>query len=524
MQFEDRQYQLETADAMWEAIQDPECKPVVAVPTGAGKTVIMGLFFKRYLKVFPDNQILVLSHTKRILEQDTRALESFFPDVEIGVYSAGLNRKEHRQITVGGIQSVIKNPNLFRWTNLVLVDEVHSVSHKAEGSYRKLLDGMFATITGMSATVFRTGHGYIYEGKGTIFNTLAYDLTSVKNYNKLVEDGYIAPLIAVAPETQLDSTKVKKSAGDYNVKQLSETHDKKVITDAAIQDALYYGKNYSHWLVFAIDIEHAEHINESLNDRGINSGVLHSRINGDEDEILKDFDTGKIRALVSVGMITTGFDSPHVDLILMLRPTMSAVLHVQMAGRGTRIHTGKKHCLYLDYAGNTGRLGPINNVIVPKQAKEDGTGEAPTKTCPICSTITYTRAKVCDSCGHEFVFETNLVTLAGTADIVEGDHAQPAKDKWLTVTRVMYAIHRKPGAPDSLLVTYHCGLTRVKEWWCINHRGFAGRKAQSMVQYRSYRGPMDTHSVYKARATLDVPKQILVDFSAKFPNILNARF
>lgn len=523
--YEDRWYQTEAADALWEHINKPGCAPVIAVPTGAGKTVIMGKFIKRYLEEHPHNEVLVLSHTKKILEQDIKALESFLPDHTIGAYSASLDRKEHEQITVGGIQSVVKNPDLFKWTNLVIVDEVHKVSHKNEGSYRKLLDEMKANLCGMSATIFRTGHGYIHKGKDRLFNTLAYDLTSVDNYNRLVEEGYLSKMIAVEPKMKLDSSNVKKSAGDYNVKSLAEAHDKEAITEAAIQEALHYGKNYKKWLVFAIDIDHAEHIVSSLISHGIDSSVIHSRTRHDERLVIRDFTEGKTRALVSVEKITTGFDAPNVDLILMLRPTMSAVLHVQMAGRGTRPYQGKDHCLYLDYAGNTARLGPINNPIVPKETRGDGTGEAPTKTCPNCGTITYTLAKTCESCNHVFVFESKLQLTAGTEEIVEQSSVFPvSKQKWLTVTTAQYTIHKKVGRPDSLLVTYRCGITRIQEWICVEHPGFAGVKGRHILKNRGYEGPMNTRSAYVNRKTIKVPTQILVDFDKAYPSILNSRF
>jgi len=523
MKFEHRAYQEEAAEALYAAIRDPQCKPVIAVPTGAGKTWIMSLFFKKYLKENPDNEILVLSHTQNIVEQDAAALEIAFPDKTIAVYSSGLGRKEHAQITVGGIQSVIKNPKKFRWANLVLIDEVHSVNHGKVGSYRKLLDKMHSDVVGMSATVFRTGHGYIYKGKDTLFNHLAYDLTSIENFNKLVDDGYLTKLISVAPKTQLDSSKVKKSGGDYNVRKLSEEHNTAAITEQAIQDALYYGKKYNHWLVFAIDITHAIAICDSLNVHGIKSDVLHSRMSADRTAVLDSFHNGEIRALVSVGMLTTGYDSPQVDLILMLRPTMSAVLHVQMIGRGLRVHPGKEHCLVLDYAGNTARLGPINDVIVPKSERDGkGVGEAPTKNCPKCATITYTRAKVCESCGHEFVFEVKITKEASTAEML----ATSAKKKevWLKVDTIQYSIHRKPGKPDSILIIYHCGIQRIKEYLLVEYGGYAGRLAIHKLAYRGYKGKLTSAHVYQARATLKKPTSILVDFSSKYKNITNARF
>jgi len=333
-------------------------------------------------------------------------------------------------------------------------------------------------------------------------------------------------MVSVAPKTQLDSSNVKKSAGDFNIKDLAKTHDKISITNSAVEDALHYGKNYKKWLVFCIDIAHCEHVAAELNKRGVSARVLHSRMDGDRKDIVNSFKRGEFKALVSVGMVTTGFDVKDIDLILMLRPTESAVLHVQMIGRGLRPFPGKEHCLVLDYAGNTARLGPINNVIIPKKANEtNGKGIAPTKTCPVCRTITFTLAKFCDSCGHEFVFETKLTTLSSVEDIIERGSLPPdSKVKWLNVKSVKYNIHKKTGSPDSLLVTYFCGLTTVKEWVCPSHRNYAGYKAEHWLKYRGYKGVKDTYAVMRVSHTLKKPTQILVDFSDKYPNIKNMRF
>lgn len=517
-----RQYQHDAAEALYAALENPENRPVAAIPTGAGKTHIMGLFFQKYLKENPDHQLTVLSHTQDILEQDYNTLHQYFPAFDIGLYSAGLGSKETGQITVAGIQSAIKAPEKFRWTNLFMIDEAHSVNHKKAGSYRTLLDSSFGRITGMSATVFRSGHGYIYRGPTALFNNLACDYTSLTEFNKLVHEGYLCKLISVEPELHLDSKGVKKTADDYNIKALSKEHNKDDITKAAIKECLYYGKLRKKWLVFAIDIEHADQINKLLNEAGIDSKVLHSRMREDRGYVVDQFKHHKLRALVSVGMITTGFDAPNVDLIVMLRPTLSAVLHVQMLGRGLRVAPNKENCLVLDFAGNLSELGPINNVQVPNPKLKLINREPPTKTCPECRTITYPQAKVCESCGHVFEFKTRLSSQANEAPAMAGLGEKTTK--WLKVDSVSYNRHSKIGSPDSIRVVYQCGIRIIHDWICPDHSGFAGRKAIHMLRVRGYMGPYSTNAVLKNCEQLKVPKSILVDFSDKYLSVVNAQF
>jgi len=519
---ERRQYQVDCALALWDSIQEPGCSPVVAVPTGAGKTHIMSIFIKRYLWDRPDDRIVVLSHTHNILEQDFEALSEYLPEHTIGIFSAGLGEKDIQQITVAGIQSIANAPELVKWTNLWIVDEVHSVNHKAIGNYRKILDTSPGIKTGMSATVFRSGHGYIYKGKTALFNKLAYDLTSKTDFNRLIDNGYLCDLIPIETGLQLDSKNVKKSAGDYNVKHLAEAHDKNTITEAAVKETIHYGKKYKKWLVFAIDIEHADHIHKCLIKHGIKAGILHSRMNGDRKAITQRFKTGDLQALVSVGMVTTGFDAPNIDMIVLLRPTMSAVLHVQMIGRGLRVYPDKKHCLVLDFAGNTMRLGPINDVRVPKKAGK-GLGNGPImKTCPECQTMVPPAVRECPSCGHAFEFKIRLTTHADSSDII--DRGKPKEAKWLNVQSVTYKRHQKLGRPDSVRVTYHCGITSITEYVCPEHPGFAGTKARHWLQYRKYGGSMSTIGVLAKCEYLKEPTKILVNFNEKYPEITNSQF
>ena len=523
-----REYQDRCVNAWFDAIVFKSCTPAIAVPTGGGKSYIQCGLIGKYLDMFPNASVLILSHTQDIVQQDYDSLLDFFPGSFMGVYSAGLGKKNIKKITVGGIQSVYRSPDKFKHFDLVIVDECHTINHKADGMYRTFFDAIKTKVTGMSATVFRTGHGYIYKGKGTLFDYLAFDLTSVKEFNKLVADGYLTKLISINSKMKMNTQGIRKQGGDYNQKQLSKKFDKESITLEAVNETIQYGQNYKKWLIFAIDIDHADHICKHLEEGGIDAEVLHSKMAKDRGSVVDNFKNRSTRCLVSVGMVTTGFDAPNVDLLVLLRPTMSAVLHVQMVGRGLRVAPGKTHCLVLDFAGNTARLGPINDVAIPKKAGGDGTGDAPTKNCPNCPTICYASARVCESCGHEFEFETKLTKQADDiSDIVKWDESNKVEEekiKWLKVVSTQSSIHRKAGLPDTLMVIYRCGLSTVKEWICFNHGGYAKRKADNWAQFRGYRGSLDTHSVFAARTTLRVPTKIQVDFSTKWPTVINAEF
>lgn len=528
MKYEDRQYQVEAADSWFQDIKVPGRNPVIAVPTGGGKTVILGKLIKKYLSEFPYNRVTVLSHTQDILEQDHAALCEFFPDMPIGLYSSGLGVKDKQQLTVAGIQTAYRNVKEFEWDALFIVDEAHTVNTKDKGMYRTLLNNPHATVGGMSATVFRTGHGYIYEGEESLFNYLSYDLTSMDNYNKLVEDGYLTKLITLGTDLNLDVSEARTSAGDYNLKDLSELCDKKSITEEAIDETIRIAdKDYVKWLVFAIDIKHADNITELLVDKGIKAKVLHSKNADHRREVVDEFKNGDLTALVSVGMITTGFDAPNVDLVVMLRPTKSPILHVQMIGRGGRSAKGKDHCLVLDFSENIKRLGPINDIKVfgsngRKKGKHNSkVTSVQAKECPECRVLSHISATVCSICGYRFVPE-KINSKATTAAVV-AQRGDDSPIQWMNVHHVQYSIHSKIGSPDSLLVIYHTDDTRVKEWVCFNHGGYARTKALWWAKFRGYECG-DTEEAFINSSEFKTPKRVLVDTSQRYPQIKNFEF
>ena len=340
----------------------------------------------------------------------------------------------------------------------------------------------------------------------------------MKAFNSLVEDGYLTKMYSRSTDMSLDTKGIHKTGGDFKLNEMSEKFDKESITYEAVKEVIKYGKNYSKWLIFAIDIEHADNICDSLISAGIASSVLHSRMSEDRRLTVAGFKTGNTKALVSVGMVTTGFDAPNVDLIVLLRPTASAVLHVQMVGRGLRIAPNKDHCLVLDFSGNTERLGPINDVMIPKQ-KGKGKGEPITKKCPACHCIFHPTVRICDSCGHVFKFQIKLTTQASGDDIV-----RKTVTKWLNVSSVQYVRHTKIGKPDSVMVIYHCGLTRVKEWIHPDHTGYVQYKAEHWAHFRGFIGEPNVDSLLRASSALDVPKRIHVDYSSRYPDIVEYDF
>ena len=377
-------------------------------------------------------------------------------------------------------------------------------------------------IIGLTATHFRLGHGYIHKGPGAIFNEICYDLSNPVKFKQLQDDGYLSKLITKATLMGMDRKGLKTTAGDFNIKSMAERFDRDGVTNTAVDEIILYGKNYKKWLVFAIDISHAEHITSRFIERGVSAVCVHSKMDRDRKQTIRDIKAGKYRCIVNVDILTTGFDVPDIDLIAMLRQTKSPVIHVQAIGRGLRVAPGKDHCLVLDFAGNTEYLGPIDNVVIEQKGPKTGKGEPIMKKCRECLALSHPSVKECPVCGYQFLFKHGLDGSAGVASLTT-DYLED----WCTVDSVDYSILDLKDRPSALKVTYCAGLNRYSEIVFLDNAGYAKATANSWVKYRTPSGKAigsSLVSVYQNSHLLKTPKAILVKLGGKWPKIIDMVF
>jgi DNA repair protein RadD len=507
-----RPYQLKAADkALVEVLNGND--PLIALPTGAGKTYTIAAIIQG-LQAMGHEDFLILSHVKEILHQNQVSIEKAL-DQHVSIYSAGLDRKQVGKITVAGIQSAYRNPKKFKHFKVVIIDEAHLINRNSESMYQKFFDQLGShTKIGLTATPFRLGDGYIY-GPGKLFNILAYDCTSKEEFNKLIDEGYLCNLVTKGTKQKLNTEGVGTVAGDFNEKQLAAANDRDEITNECIKELIKAGHDRKKWLVFAIDIDHAEHIAESLIRCGVPAMVIHSKMDQDRDAIIRRFKDGNYRCIVNVNILTTGFDVPDIDLIALLRPTKSPVLHVQTIGRGMRVAPGKQSCLVLDFAGNICRLGPINDVKVNKK-KKSGEGGEMMKECPVCQLLSHIKTKRCPECNFEFKFKVNLDPKIGIVSPID----RPRNNMlWLNIIDTDYKIHKKPFGPPTVKVDYYAEDATISEWLCIEHNGYARDKSIE-IMYKAGNTVYNTVKEFIANVSkFRKPRKILVDIAGKYPEV-----
>lgn len=477
--------------------------PVVAMPTGTGKSVVIAEIVRRVLMRWPTIRFMMATHVKELIAQNADKLHTMLPGVDLGIYSAGLKQKTALSpVVYGGVASMVKNPKLFGHRHLMLVDECHLISDTNEAMYLTLIDQLRIMnpklrVVGFTATPYRMGLGLLTNGR--MFDAICYDDTTLERFNQLIAQGYLAMLIPQQTDAYIDKEGVlTSSTGDY-VQAQAEDRAMQVTRAALTEAVMKHRHTRFSWLVFAGGLKHCYQIRDILTELGVTCTVIHSNSKDypitekERDDRIADFKAGKYQAVINYGVLTTGFDHPPIDMIIMLRLTKSVPLWVQMLGRGTRPFDGnhifppKKNCLVLDFARNTRLLGPINDPIIP-QKKGGGVGDAPVKICECCGTYNHISVKWCVGCGEEFQFAVKIHKQADDAELIRD--LDPVYERFY-VTQVYYSRHKpskfsKSGL-DTLKVAYFVKGQALPfyEYICIEHKGHARNSAVNWWSQRS---------------------------------------
>lgn len=454
--------------------------PILVAPTGSGKSLILAKLIEDAMS-FPGTRVMVLTHVKELLEQNAKELIEAYPIADFGFYSASIGQKRlDKPITFAGIQSVWKQAfDIVPPPDLVLIDECHMLPKDTTTRYGRFIADLQTCnpevkIVGLTATPYRLDSGYLHKGEGALFDGIAYDIPVAM----LMEQGYLAPVISKGSVNKIDLTNVKMRGGEFNESDLATAASDPELVRATVAEIVELGADRRAWLVFASGIKHAEMIHAEMQSHGIKAEVVTgSDAKSEREAKIASFKAGRLRCLINVNVLTTGFNVPQVDLVALVRATASTGLYIQMVGRGTRTAPGKENCLLLDYGQNVERHGFID-AVKPKP-KSSGEGTAPVKTCEHCQTICHAAARVCPQCGAEFPAPTpNHGTKAYGGAVLSSQ----VQAEWLFVDEVTYALHKKQGKPDSVKVSYRCGLTIINEWLCPDHGGYAASRYQARMK------------------------------------------
>ena len=472
-----------------------------------GKSLVLAQIAKDSVEKW-NGRVLILAHVKELLEQNADKIRKLCPELKIGIYSAGLrSRDTTEQVIVAGIQSVYNKACELDAFDLVVVDEAHAISSEGDGMYRTFLADMkvinpHVRVIGLTATPFRLKGGLICKPEN-ILNEICYEA----GLKEMIQQGYLSPLISRAGRAEANLANLHIRGGEFISDEVAAAMDNDALVTSACREIVELTRDRKSVLIFTASVDHCKHVAEKIQ---AFSGKECAIVTGDTSpaeraEIIARFKGEFIPAdlfgtpkpplkfLANVNVLTTGFDAPNTDCVVMLRPTNSPGLLIQCAGRGTRLspETGKSSCLFLDYGGNILRHGPLDMIKVKEPGSGKG-GDAPAKKCPQCLALIHAGYTACPECGYVFPPKENndkMTQTASSAGVISGQVDYTDYE----VLDVYYCVHEKrgadPDAPKTMRVDYQVGFNEFKsEWVCPEHTGYARGKFEKWWHERAALG------------------------------------
>jgi DNA repair protein RadD len=360
-----RDYQVGAITAAKEIIESGK-NGVIVKPTGSGKSLVIA----GVARDIPGD-VLVLQPNKEILEQNFAKLYEL-GGRNISIYSASVGIKRKGKVTFATIGSIINKLDLFKSVDAVMVDECDLVNSK-EGQYKTLIEYLEKPVVGLTASPYRMHASYggqvveakfLHRTRPRIFDHIKY---VVQNAD-LHAQGYLSPIEYHVDQDYNPYKIALNSTGlNYDEKSLQAYNKASHLCQKAAETVMDNYSKINHWLIFVSSIAESMEIASLLN----LSGVQVAHVDGEtskleRERILYGFKSGQIKVVTNVGVLTTGFDFPALDGIVLASPMMSLRLYYQKVGRGVRVHESKEACHVFDLCANVERFGkPDKYVIEP---------------------------------------------------------------------------------------------------------------------------------------------------------------
>lgn len=360
-----RDYQQQASDAAYTYFTDKKAKynAVEVLPTGSGKSHVIADIAARL-----NAPILIFQPSKEILQQNFAKMQAVQP-FGCSIYSASFNSKEIGMITFATIGSVKGHPELFENFKYVIVDECHSVNPR-QGMYKDFFEAIGNTkILGLTATPYRlTSYmsgsmlKFITRTRPNVFSKVIYQV-QVKT---LLDMGYLAKLRYFQMNIigwNADNLKVNSTGADFTEKSLVKEYERVGFYGYLVDVVKRLlnpknGRSPHGILVFTRFVKEAMQLTESIPGCEIVTGETPKK---ERERILKQFKNGSIPVVANVGVLTTGFDYPELDTIVMARPTMSLAMYYQIVGRAIRPFPNKEGW-FVDLCGNIDRFGHVDDL------------------------------------------------------------------------------------------------------------------------------------------------------------------
>jgi len=384
-----RPYQQQAIDDLRQAYRSSARAPLLVAPTGAGKTVILAAITASATE--RGRKVLILVHRRELIHQASSKLTA--AGVEHGIIAAGI-QPSPQPVQVASVQTLVRRLATISWQPcLIIIDEAH---HAVAGSWSRILSHWLAALRlGVTATPCRLDG----RGLGDTFDALVEG----PSVQMLTSTGYLSPARIFAPPMVADLSGIRTRVGDYANDQAAAAMTKPTVTGDAIA---HYQRlaGAQQAIAFCCNVAHAISVQDAFETAGINAALLLGGT-ADRDTVVAAFAVGTIRVLVTVDVVSEGFDIPAASVAILLRPTQSLGLYLQQVGRVLRPAPGKDAAIILDHVGNVTRHGfpdDIRQWTLEHGARRAGGGQAApsVRTCEVCFAA-FKPQPICPCCGAE---------------------------------------------------------------------------------------------------------------------------
>lgn len=412
-----RPYQTEAVVNIRQAFSQRHRSVLFVLPTGGGKTVLFSHITEQ--AAARGNRVCVLVHRQELLRQASASLERM--GVPHGLVAANRSMDLSQAVQVASVQTLARRLHRFprEFFQLLVVDEAH---HSNAGTWARVLEHFHrARVLGVTATPCRTDG----RGLGEWYSAMVQGPSA----QWLTENGYLAPAKVLAPPG-FQVQGLRKRMGDFDMSQAAQLLEQ----GQAMGDCLSHYRQHlagQTAIAFCCSVAHAEAVAQLFQGNGVAAASIDGTMDAaTRERLLSELGAGRLKVLTSCALIGEGVDVPSVAGCILLRPTQSVSLHLQMIGRCLRPQAGKQ-AVILDHVGNVLRLGhhlEDREWSLEGVSKRDRENAPSVKVCPACFAAMPSGKPECPDCGHRFVAERRELEHVD-GQLVEVQHQQREKQR-----------------------------------------------------------------------------------------------
>lgn len=381
-------YQLEAVNSLSVGFKE-HLRQIFILPTGGGKTVVFSEIALR--AITKGKTVLILTDRIELFKSAVKAVSVHqIPVCKINAENKNIVKEA--KLFVGMVETIARRLEQFEniKLDLIIIDECH------KGNFFKIIDAFpEVMVIGATATPINKS---LYK-----YYTNMVDVVTIQD---LIAKGFLSPCKPYQMQDDFSDVKVEKNGAEFNEESLFQHFNKSKLYEGVVEN--YLAKcNETKAIIFNVNIEHSDTMARAFTAAGIQSYSITSKTSSSERTyILEQFAKGEFMVLNNCGILTTGYDEPSIQTVIVNRATLSLALWLQMQGRGSRILNGKKYFTVLDFGMNHDRHGlweePRTWELKPPKKKKQGLGAAPLKICKGCEAMIAAVAKKCQFCGFEY--------------------------------------------------------------------------------------------------------------------------